>query len=92
MAPIWISRLRGLVPIFFALALTIVGVRAYLQTAGVPGGRPPGTAPRVVFIKPKTGVHEIAQALQEAGIIRSGWAFLALAYLQGSITRLQSGE
>jgi UPF0755 protein len=45
-----------------------------------------------VYIKPKTGVQEIAGILREAGVIRSTWAFLALAYLQGSLKRLQSGE
>lgn len=92
MATTWFLRWRGLGPIFFVLILTVVGVRAYLQTGAASRGGVPGGTPRVVFIKPKTGVHEIAQALQEAGVIRSGWAFLAIAYLQGSITRLQSGE
>jgi UPF0755 protein len=93
MGTTWSFRLRGLGPICFALILTVVGVRAYLQTGAAPrGGVVPGGEARIVFIKPKTGVHEIARALQEAGVIRSGWAFLAIAYLQGSITRLHSGE
>jgi UPF0755 protein len=47
---------------------------------------------RTIFIKPKTGVHEIAQILREAGVIQSRWTFLALAYLKGSFTRLHAGE
>jgi UPF0755 protein len=77
--------------LLLALVLTAVGVRTYLQsppsTAGVPAA-----APIIVYIQPKTGVQEIARILQDAGIIRNTWAFLTLAYLQGSLKRLQSGE
>ena len=86
------TRFRGLSAILLALALTAVGVRTYLQSDGdrlLGTGAGPGT---IVYIKPKTGVQEIAQTLREAGIIQSRWAFLALAYLQGSLTRLQAGE
>jgi UPF0755 protein len=48
--------------------------------------------PRTVYIKPRTGVQEIAQTLWEAGVIRNRWSFLALAYMQGSPTRLKAGE
>lgn len=86
------TRFRGLSAILLALALTAVGVRTYLQSDGnrlLGTGAGPGS---IVYIKPKTGVQEIAQTLREAGIIQSRWAFLALAYLQGSLTRLQAGE
>ncbi len=86
------ERLRGFWPIFLALLLTAVGVRTYLQTVPI---RPPGvdgTARRVIYIKPKTGVQEIARTLREEGVVRSSWAFMALAYLQGSMTRLHAGE
>lgn len=86
------SRLRGLSAVVLALALTAVGVRTYLQTNPTNlygAGHGP---PTIVYIKPKTGVQEIAQALREAGVIQSSWAFLSLAYLQGSLTRLHAGE
>lgn len=86
------TRFRGLSVILLALVLTAVGVRTYLQSDGdrlLGAGGGPGT---IVYIKPRTGVQEIAQTLREAGIIQSRWAFLALAYLQGSLTRLQAGE
>lgn len=86
------TRFRGLSAILLALVLTAVGVRTYLQSDGdrlLGAGGGPGT---IVYIKPRTGVQEIAQTLREAGIIQSRWAFLALAYLQGSLTRLQAGE
>jgi UPF0755 protein len=86
------TRIRGMSAVFLTLAMTAVGVRTYLQSdlAGFPG---PGAGPAtVVYIKPKTGVQEIAQTLRDAGVIQSRWAFLSLAYLQGSLTRLQAGE
>lgn len=92
MTTAWFSRFRGLGPILLALLLTVVGVRAYLQTGSVSVRTPTASPPRIVYIKPKTGVHEIAQILREAGVIGSSWAFLTLAYLQGSITRLHAGE
>jgi UPF0755 protein len=92
MATTLARRLRFLGPLIVALILTTIGVRTYLQfqpsiSAGVTDR--PST---IVYIKPKTGVQEIAQLLQEAGVIRNPWLFLALAYLQGSLTRLQAGE
>lgn len=92
MGKILSTRFRGLSAILLALAVTAIGVRAYLQSdvAGLTGtGVGP---PRIVYIKPKTGVQEIARTLREAGVIQSRWMFLAVAYLQGSLTRLQAGE
>ncbi len=86
------ARFRGLGLILLVLALTAIGVRTYLHSSAT---ALPGTGadpPTIVYIKPKTGVQDIAQALRDAGVIRSRWAFLALAYLQGSLTRLHAGE
>lgn len=86
------THVRGLSAVILALALTAVGVRTYLQSdvAGLTGTDiGPST---IVYIKPKTKVQEIAQTLREAGVIQSRWVFLTLAYLQGSLTRLQAGE
>ena len=83
--------LRRLVPFLLALVLTAVGIRTYLQSVPSPAGMT-RAVPTVVYIKPKTGVQDIALILREAGVIRSTWAFLALAYVQGSLKRLQSGE
>ena len=84
-------RLRGIVPFLLAFVLTAVGIRTYLQSTPPTSGLAPAAA-TVVYIKPKTGVQDIALLLQDAGVIRSTWTFLALAYLQGSLKRLQSGE
>ncbi|HSB72266.1 MAG TPA: endolytic transglycosylase MltG [Candidatus Methylomirabilis sp.] len=86
------GRLRFLAPLVFGLILTVIGVRTYLQvqpriSAGTNDGQP-----TIVYIRPKTSVQEIAQILREAGVIHNPWAFLAVAYLQGSLTRLQAGE
>jgi len=92
MATILPGRTRGLSALLLALALTAIGVRTHLQsdvsrpletTAG------PST---IVYIKPRTGVQEIAQILRDARVIQSRWTFLALAYIQGSLTRLHAGE
>jgi UPF0755 protein len=85
------AGVRRVIPFLLAFLLTAVGIRTYLQSI------PPATSgivttPTVVYIKPKTGVQDIAMMLRDAGVIRSTWAFLATAYLQGSLKRLQSGE
>ena len=86
------ARFRWLSVVLLSFALTAVGIRTYLQsptTEGIGSGTGLST---IVYIKPKTSVQEIAQTLQQAGVIQSRWAFLALAYVQGSLTRLHAGE
>lgn len=86
------GRLRSLVTLGLALLLTAAGVRLYLlspSTAGPAGGTPVRS---LVYIEPGTGVQQIAEQLRAAGIIRTRWTFLALAYLQGSLKRLHAGE
>jgi UPF0755 protein len=85
---IWFRRL---IPFLLALVLTTVGIRTYLQSVP-PAGETTRAVQTVVYIKPKTGVQDIALILREAGVIRSTWAFLTLAYVQGSLKRLQSSE
>jgi len=86
------AGLRGLTTVLLALAVTAIGVRTYLQSNPIPlFGATPGP-PLVVYIQPGTGVQEIAQQLKDQGVIRSRRAFLALAYLKGSIRRLHAGE
>lgn len=92
MATTLVGRLRFLGPLVLALLLTTVGVRTYLQYQPLPSTRTTDKPPTIVYIKPKTGVQEIAQLLREAGVIRTPWVFLVMAYLQGSLTRLQAGE
>jgi len=84
--------LRGVQHVLLILLVTVIGVRAYLQAGGRTLDPSPAAPVRTIFIKPKTGVHEIAQILREAGVIQSRWGFLALAYLQGSLPRLHAGE
>src|SRR5574341_1748724 len=92
MATSLFARYRGMSALLLAVALTTIGVRTYLQSdpthiSGL------GSGPsRIVYIKPKTGVQEIAQTLWEAGVIRSRWSFLALAYMHGSPPRLKAGD
>ncbi|MFB3819730.1 MAG: endolytic transglycosylase MltG [Candidatus Methylomirabilales bacterium] len=86
------ARLRTLASVCLLLLLTAVGVRTYLL---VPPGLGPAAASSVrtiVYIEPGTRVQEIAEKLREAGVLSSTWAFLALAYLQGSLKRLHAGE
>ena len=86
------ARFRWVSGVLLALALTAVGVRTYLQSPASEGSGA-GTGPStIVYIKPKTSVQEIAQTLQQAGVIQSRIVFLALAYVQGSLTRLHAGE
>ena len=92
MAAILPGRTRGLSALFLVLALTAVGVRTHLQfDASQPLETTAGPS-IIVYIKPRTGVQEIAQILRGARVIQSRWAFLALAYIQGSLTRLHAGE
>jgi len=92
MAAILPGRTRGVSALFLVLALTAVGVRTHLQfDASQPLETTAGPS-IIVYIKPRTGVQEIAQILRGARVIQSRWAFLALAYIQGSLTRLHAGE
>lgn len=49
-------------------------------------------ATRVVVIRPQTGAFDIARALKEAHVIRSRFAFLAVAVARGTQRRLLAGE
>ena len=84
------GRLRIAASAALLLLLTTVGVRTYLQSA--PAERGSAAIRTVVYIPPGKGVQGIARQLRDAGVIHSAWAFLALAYLEGSLKRLQSGE
>jgi len=84
------GRLRIAGSAALLLLLTTVGVRTYLQSA--PADRGSSALRTVVYIPPGKGVQSIARQLRESGVIHSAWAFLALAYLEGSLKRLQSGE
>jgi UPF0755 protein len=92
MATSLLVRLRGLSIILLTVALTAIGVRTYLQSHPIPLFGSMDGPPIIVFIKPGTSVPDIAQILKDAGVIRSRQAFLALAYLKGSIRRLHAGE
>ena len=78
------GRFRGLSAVLLALALTAIGVRTYLQSDATDLSGAVIGPPTIVYIKPKSGVQEIAHTLHEADVIQSRWAFLALAYIQGS--------
>jgi UPF0755 protein len=84
------ERARKLFPVVLLLAITAIGVRAYVQST--PARPSVAQAPTLVYIQPNTGVQEIARILKQAGVIRSTWTFLGLAYLQGSLARLHAGE
>jgi UPF0755 protein len=92
MATSLFARYRGMSALLLAVALTTIGVRTYLQSDPTQFSSLSSGPSRIVYIRPKTGVQEIAQTLWEAGVIRSRWSFLALAYMQGSPTRLKAGE
>jgi UPF0755 protein len=86
------ARLRAVGTLCLLLALTAIGVRTYLLSA--PGIGPVMASPvrTIVYIEPGTRVQQIAEQLRDAGVIRSTWVFLALAYLEGSMKRLHAGE
>jgi UPF0755 protein len=86
------ARVRGPGALLLALILTAVGIRASLHSLRDSSPDAAGDLRTVVYIKPKTGVQEIARILQDAGVIQSRWVFLGLAVLQGSLTRLHAGE
>lgn len=57
------------------------------------GGPAPSTeATRAVVIRPQTGAFDIARTLKEAHVIRSRFAFLAVAIARGTQRRLLAGE
>ena len=49
-------------------------------------------AQRIVWIRPQTGALTIATALRDAGVIRSRFAFLAVAVARGTRRHLLAGE
>ncbi len=51
-----------------------------------------GEAPRIVWVRPQTGALTIARALKDAGVIRSRFAFLAVAVARGRHRHLLAGE
>jgi UPF0755 protein len=76
--------------------LALAGV--VLALVGVEAGRaviPPRAlreAPRTVEIPPQQGVVDIARALADQEIIRTPYAFVALAALRGTARSLKAGE
>ena len=64
---------RRLVPFLLALVLTAVGIRTYLQSVPSPAGMP-RAVPTVVYIKPKTGVQDIALILDTVTGLAAGLA------------------
>ena len=58
------------------------------------GGPAPSTneVTRAVVIRPQTGAFDIARTLKEAHVIRSRFAFLAVAIARGTQRRLLAGE
>lgn len=87
-----VRSLPVLLPMVLMLALTTFGVRLYLWLEPASDPSALEAKPVVVYIKPNTGVRGIADLLGEAGVIKSRWVFLALAFLEGSLTSLQAGE
>lgn len=79
-------------PLLLFVILTAIGVRAYLQFSPTRWLGPSEGPPAIVYIEPRTGVQGIVERLHAAGVIRSRWAFLVVAYVEGSLTRLQAGE
>ena len=83
------SRVRAIAP-GSALLLACVGSTvAFLSVA--PTGTV-GDPPRVVVIPWGASARQIAGALADGGVIRSRWAFLALATWRGDLRLLKPGE
>jgi len=86
------TRLRSVATLCLVLLLTAIGVRTYLLAPPGLGPAAASTVRTTIYIEPGTRVQQIAEQLREEGVITSTWAFLALAYLQGSLKRLHAGE
>ena len=71
------------------LGVAVLAVFAWLVLTSTDALR---AGPLVVEIPPHQGVVEIATRLQEAGVIRARWPFVALAFAQGRARRLKAGE
>ena len=72
--------------------MTTFGVRLYLALHPTMSPRFRDAGPRVVFIKPNTGVTTIADLLKEQGIIQDRLLFVLASVLRGSYDRLKAGE
>src|SRR3990172_6682480 len=72
--------------------MTAFGVRLYLALHPTMSPRFRDAGPRVVFIKPNTGVTTIADLLNEQVIIQDRLLFLLARVLRGSYDRLKAGE
>ncbi len=83
------DRLRPAAVGILALLITAATTATFLAVE--PVGRE-GDPPRVVYIPRGSGGRRIAGALAEAGVVRSRWAFLALAVFRGDLRRLKPGE
>jgi UPF0755 protein len=73
-----------------ALLLVAVGSAAAFLAARPAGAA--GESPRVVVIPWGAGARQIAGVLADGGVIRSRWAFLALAAVRGNLRLLKPGE
>lgn len=83
----WGRLLVGLCSLTAVVLGATAGVRA-LTLPVAPGAR----ATVLVNIRPGTRLRGIAVQLRQAGVIRSAWAFEALAIDRGVARRLQAGE
>jgi UPF0755 protein len=72
--------------------MTAFGVRLYLALHPTMSPRFRDAGPRVIYIKPNTGVTTIADLLKEQGIIQDRLLFVLASVLRGSYDRLKAGE
>ena len=82
-------RRRRVALILTALLLALVAIEA--GRAVIPP-RPLRAGPRTVEILPQQGLLDIARILTDAEVIRSRFAFVALAVLRGTARSLKAGE
>ncbi len=77
----------------YALGFYFLCLGAYygaLYLISAPG--PEGAKPQIVYLRPGTPFIEVARELEERGLIRNRYAFLALAYFRGQIDQIKAGE
>jgi peptidoglycan lytic transglycosylase G len=83
--------MRAGVAAFIGAAAVLLGLAALVLRAVSPAAAV-RAGPLVVEIPPHERVTDIGQRLEDAGAIRSRWAFVLLAALRGSARGLRAGE
>ncbi len=80
---------RGLLGLVVAATGLFAALQGWWLVAAAPALQ---IAPRVVLIPPRQGLAGVAHRLEEAGVVRNRYGFMALAVALGSARSLKAGE